>query len=366
LEETLRRDSEALRERIAAMGRLAERALGNSIRALVESDRGLAYTVILRDRLLDELEMELDRLCLEFLVRHQPAGRHLRLVFTVIHMNRELERIGDYAESIARQALTVSALAPQPPYARFQELGRLAARMLAGSIDSFLKQDAELAWRTMAGEEEANTLRGAINHDLAELNRRNELPAAAMNPLMTVARRLERSADQMKNICEDVLYLCTGEFARHKSAEAPQVLFYDQANSSLSQMAEAMGNSLGLPRVRFASAGISPRPLDPRLVEFMNSRGIDVSRQQPKTLDQLPHWEQSQVIITLGEEAGRALPAHPSKIVVFNWPIPDPAEAGAGAAAWRPRFEAAARALEASLRELAQALSDEPQHETKS
>ncbi len=363
LEEMLQRDIETLRGKVSLMARLTERALQASVQALIQGDRSLAYSVILRDLYIDERETELDRLCLEFLVRHQPAGRHLRLVFTTIHANRELERIGDYAESVARQALIVSALAPQPSYARFVELGDLAVRMLGGAVQAFLRQDADLAWRTMASEERANTLRSTINSELLEASRLRLLPQAALNPLMTVARRLERAADQTKNLCEDVLYLCTGEFVQHRGADGFRILFYDLANACLSQMAEAIGNRLGAPRISFSSAGASPQPIDARAIEFMAAKGIDLSRQTPKTLEQVPRWEQCQVIVALGAAACEALPQHPSKTVVLTWTIPDPALVTGPSETWKPAFDAAARSLEFNIRELAGAILAEPQAE---
>jgi phosphate transport system protein len=365
LEQTLQRDIETLRGKVLAMARLAERALQASVQALVQGDRRLAYSVILRDQYLDEQETELDRLCLEFLVRHQPAGAHLRLVFTTIHVNRELERIGDYAESIARQALIVSPLVPQPSYGRFVELGDLAVHMLGDAVQAFLRQDADLAWRTMASEERANSLRSTINNDLVEATRLRLLPPAALNPLMTVARRLERAADQMKNLCEDVLYLCTGEFVRHKGADGFRILFYDLTNACLGQMAEAIGNSLGAPHISFSSAGSAPQPVDARAIQFMAAKGIDISRQAAKTLEQVPHWEQCQVIIALGPEACEALPEHSKKTIVLTWTIPDPAPVTGPPETWKPAFDAAARALESDIRELAGAILAEPQAEPK-
>ena len=105
-----------------------------SLEALTERNRQSAYSVILRDRYIDELETELDRLCLEFLARHQPVAGHLRFIFATILINREIERIGDYAESIARQVLVVSALEPQPPYAKFIELGDLSLHMMRDAV----------------------------------------------------------------------------------------------------------------------------------------------------------------------------------------------------------------------------------------
>ena len=102
-EETLQRDIGLVRAKVKEMAVLSERALRASLQALVQRNRQLAYGVILRDQYIDELETDLNRLCLEFLVRHQPVAGHLRFVFTAVQINKELERIGDYAESVARR-----------------------------------------------------------------------------------------------------------------------------------------------------------------------------------------------------------------------------------------------------------------------
>ena len=365
LEEALQRDIDLLRAKVLDMARMAERALDASVQALVKGDRRKAYSVILRDQYIDEKETELDRLCLEFLVRHQPAGGHLRLVFTTIHVNRELERIGDYAESIARQVLTLGLLEPLPARARFVELGELALHMLRDAVQAFLNEDAGLARRTLVSEEQANTLRSTINNELTEAGCLQRVPPAAIAPLLTVARRLERAADQVKNLCEDVLYLCTGEFVRHKASEGFHILFYDAANACLSQVAEAIGNSLGLPRVRFGSAGNSPQPVDVAAIEFLQRQGIDASRAAAKKLEEVPGWEHCQVIIALGAEAREALPAPPSKTIVLTWNIPDPAQAPGSSAVRQSAFQAAARLLESRIRELAEAISEEPPTELK-
>lgn len=76
------------------------------LEALLQRDRQLAYSVILRDQDVDALDTELDRRCMEFIVRHQPARSNLRFVYSASKITSQLERVGDYAESIARQVLT--------------------------------------------------------------------------------------------------------------------------------------------------------------------------------------------------------------------------------------------------------------------
>jgi phosphate transport system protein len=364
-EEFLQRDIDLLRRKIKEMSVLSEWALKMSLQALVEGNRRLAYSVILRDQYIDELENEVDRLCLEFLVRHQPAGTHLRLAYATIQINKELERIGDYAESIARQVLAISALDPQPPYDRFIELGDISLHMLRDAVQSYLGQDADLAWRTMSIEEHANSLRTTINVDLAELTRQNRLPVAALNPLMTVARRLERAADQAKNLCEDVLYLCTGEFIKHKKGDGFRILFLDSTNSCLGQMAEGLGKKMGLARVVFASAGRVPQPINQHAIDFMASKGLDISGQTSKSFEQVPGWEDYQVIVGLGARALEGLPLRSNKPILLTWSINDPSEVEGPAEVREAAFESAFHALESNLKELAAAIFDEPQPELK-
>jgi phosphate transport system protein len=354
-----------IRSKVAEMAGLSERALQASLRALVERNRQLAYSVILRDQYIDERETELNQLCLEFLVRHQPVAGQLRFVFTVIQINKELERIGDYAESIARQVLAVSVLEPQPPYTRFTELGNLSVAMLRDAVRSFLEEDSDLAWRTMATEEQGNTMRSAINAELKDLSSKGQLPAAALNPLMTVARRFERVTDQAKNLCEEVLYLCTGEFTKHKGGDAFRILFFDTHNACLSQMAEGIGNSMGLPRFIFSSAGISPQPLDARVVKFMAQKGLDLSRQSSKSLEQVPQWGLYQVVIALSAQAREALPIRAKKTICLTWPVPDPAQVQGPAEAVATAFESAFQSLGLQIRELVGAILEQPQTESK-
>ena len=105
-EQSIQRDLDRIRAKVNQMAVLSAAGLRDCIQALANKNRVQAYAVILRDQRLDELEKEIDRFCLEFLVRQQPAAGLLRFAYATIRINLELERIGDYAESIARQVLS--------------------------------------------------------------------------------------------------------------------------------------------------------------------------------------------------------------------------------------------------------------------
>ncbi len=199
------------------MSALAERALRDCVEALTDGNRQRAYAVILRDQYIDEKEKEIDRLCLEFLVRQQPVGVHLRLAYSAIKINLELERVGDYAESVARQLLRLSSL-PAPPEAireRIVEMADLAIPMLHDAIEAFVRQDPELARKVIAIEPAVDALLGKLATDVIEALREQKVLPEMMEPLVTIGRRFERVADQARNVCMETLYMCTGEYAKH-------------------------------------------------------------------------------------------------------------------------------------------------------
>jgi phosphate transport system protein len=357
LEESLERDIERIRHNIREMAALAERALKDSVKALVENDRQLAFAVILRDQYVDEKEKEIDRLCLEFLIRQQPVAGILRFVYSTIRINLELERVGDYAESMARQLLRLSALPrTEIPTEGILEIASLAIPMLHDATDAFVRQDPELARRTIATEPTVDILFSRLNAQLFGLFHEGRIPLETMDPLMNIGRRLERVSDQARNICMEVLYMCTGEYAKHSGAEAFRVLFVDEHNSCRSQMAEAIAQSLNQPKFIFFSAGIEPRPIDATTLQFMKEKGFDLQRATPKALFQVPYIDHYQVIVTLAKETEKAFPPQPRKMVSLDWSVPDPSKVKGTPEQVRAAYESAFQFLSSQVRDLVEAI----------
>lgn len=355
-EQRLQSDMDLIRGKLLRMSRLDERALSESLRALVENNLTVAYSVVLRDQYIDELEKEIDRLCLEFLIRQQPVARHLRFAYATIKVNQELERIGDYAESIARQVLKLADCSPRPDFTAIIGIGETAVKMLRDAMRAFLEQDVELARKTMATEDEADLLRNAINAELLHWREQEKISLEAYTSLMTVARRFERVTDQSKNICEEVLYMCTGEYMKHQGTEAFRVLFVDETNGCASQMAEALANTLNVPRFVFASAGIEPAAIDARTIAFLAEKGIEISRQSSKSVDQIPNLDHYNLIVALDSHGRKAFRPAPTKTVGIEWNVVDPSGLAGSLDELRPTYEQAFNFINTHLRELVQAL----------
>lgn len=358
-EASVQRDLERIRAAVAKMAGLAERALREGMTALRERNRQLAYAVIIRDQGIDELEKEVDRLCLEFLVRQQPVAAPLRFAYTALKVSSELERVGDYAESVAHQAAKLSALDVTLPLARFAEIADAAVPMLRDAIRAYLSADADLALRTIPTEDTVDVLKAQLRRDLVQMYKNNQLPFEALDPCLLITRRLERVSDQARNICAETLYLCTGEFAKHRDSSAYRILFLDRHNAGASLLAEAIAESLRRPHFVFTSAGLEPRPAPDAVLAFMREKGLDPARKNPKALTQVPELDRYHVVVALDPEVKRLFPPQPRKIIFLDWTVEDPARVSGPPAAIRSACETTCRVLEEHLRALVEAIQGE-------
>jgi phosphate transport system protein len=325
---------------------------------LERSDRQLASLIILRDQRVDQMDQELDRLCLEFLVRHQPAGTPLRFAYAALQINFELERIGDYAESVARQILKLIELRCRVPVSLFAEITSGAISMLRSAVAAFVRQDADLAVATGEIEEKIDVLRNQVNSELMHLVQSNQIPLAALTPLMTIARRFERVSDQAKCICQETVYLCTGELAKHTRLAHYRVLFVDDDHGCLSRLAEGIGRALGRTDIEFAGAGIDPQPLTPEASALLRSKQIPIG--ESRRLRDLADIEQFQLIIALSPKAKQKLPSPSTKSVHLEWSVADFCKVAATPEQLREAYETAERALSHAILELVEELTGEP------
>src|SRR5262245_53345198 len=130
-----------LKARLLEMSALAEQLVRVAVEALLERDENKAEAVILGDRELDALEVEVDDACIHRLALQQPMAGDLRLITMAMKICNDLERVGDHAVNIAQ---TVKHLAEAPPFAKLpelEEMARLASEMLSDSLDHFVRGD---------------------------------------------------------------------------------------------------------------------------------------------------------------------------------------------------------------------------------
>jgi phosphate transport system protein len=206
---------DVLRDRLLVLGGEAEGALGRAVYALTERDSETAREVLDGDDRIDQLEVEIDRLCIDVLALRQPAARDLRFVISVAKITPILERMADHACNIARAAIDLNDQ-PQLKYnPNLPRMAEVASGMLRAALDAFTRGDAAAARRVIEQDDEIDVMYERLFNDLIELMA--EEPAAARRAarLLFVAKHLERVADYVTDICELTVYMAEAAFIKH-------------------------------------------------------------------------------------------------------------------------------------------------------
>lgn len=324
LEELLERDLAEIHKQLRRMADLVLRSIDDALRALRTGDRRLAYSVILNDNRIDALEVHLDRLCQEFLVRHMPVAGQLRFIVSTTKVNSEIERIGDYADAIARRTVALAAAGSFPVPEALFEMAAAAGTMLREATRAFVDGDPALATKVLDDESGVDEMNRAL-FDAFSHPDRGEQDLSTRFALLGILNRIERIADRACNIAEDAIYATKGEMLRHVPRHGLRVLFLSRADAVLGPMAEAIAHRRAPLNLSFAGAGLEPSPLDPVMVDFMRSRGFEVSRPHPRGLADIGSLEDFYVVVLLSKEVEDRCPPLPYKTIALTWDIPDPA-----------------------------------------
>ncbi len=207
---------DALRTNVLRLGGEAEAALVRTMRALTERDSVAAREVLDRDDEIDQLEVEVDRQCIDVFALRQPAARDLRFVMSVAKMAPVLERIADHAANIARVALDLNREPEPKDYSQLRRMGEIASSMLAASLDAFTKNDGEAARHVIKRDAEINDLYNQIFAELIRLMSEEPATATRNARLLFVAKHLERIGDYVTDLCELTVYMAEAAFIKHR------------------------------------------------------------------------------------------------------------------------------------------------------
>jgi phosphate transport system protein len=197
------------------MGGLVEDQISQAIRSLAARDEALARSTIERDHVVNRLDVEIDDLSLKLLALHQPAARDLRLITTALKITTDLERIGDLATHIAERTLELAA---EPPLRRsidIPAMAALASSMVHRSLDSFVREDVELALAVCAADDAIDQVHKQYLAELLMVMSDDPTAAGRIIRLLFVSKYLERIADHATNIAEMVIFMVKGRSIRH-------------------------------------------------------------------------------------------------------------------------------------------------------
>lgn len=203
-------DITRLRGLIAEMGGLAEVALTDALVALVKGSEELAKSVIARDKKLDALEAEVDKLAVRIIALRAPMANDLREVIAAMKIGGVLERIGDYAKNISKSAMKVENRKKFEPLTLIPAMGDLASAMVHDVMTAYAARDAALAAEIIARDDKVDAFYDSIFRNLVSHMMENPASITSAAELLFVARNIERIGDHATNVAEMVHYAATG------------------------------------------------------------------------------------------------------------------------------------------------------------
>ncbi len=208
-----------IRDKLLSLGQATENALNRAMQSLVTRDSQLARQVLKEDDIINQMELEIDRLCVEIFVLRQPAAHDLRLVISVAKITPILERIADHASNIADAALIINE---EPELNEYKELSLMAAKaeeMLKNSLDAFTKEDSAASREIIKQDSIIDAGYKRVFDDLVKIMTKNPAATIAAAQLLFVAKHLERIGDYVTDICELTVYMKEAVFIKHSHEE---------------------------------------------------------------------------------------------------------------------------------------------------
>jgi phosphate transport system protein len=204
-----------LKSLLAEMAGLAEAAVRQAVEALLERDPARAEQVIVGDRAIDDLELEIDDLAIHLLALQQPLARDLRLITMAMKISNDLERVGDHAVNIARETRYLLESPPMRILAEIEEMTRLASAMLRDSLDAFVKGDNAAAREIVVRDDRVDELHTNVIRIMLTHMMEDPRKIGPGMDLIFVSRNLERIADLATNIAEDIVFMVEGRTIKH-------------------------------------------------------------------------------------------------------------------------------------------------------
>jgi len=212
---------EALRQRLLAMGGLAEERMRVAVRGVAERQLDDLQAVLGGDEPINDLHIEVDDRCFKLLALHQPMAADLRIIVAAVKINTDLERVGDLAVNIAEAGKRYLQHPPVKPLLDIPRMGDIAQSMLRDALDAFVRRDTRLAETVLAKDDELDGLKTQIFRELLTYMLQNPQTIEPALDLILISRHLERIGDHATNIAEDVIFMVSARDVRHQPFEAP-------------------------------------------------------------------------------------------------------------------------------------------------
>lgn len=193
------------------MGTMVEEAIEKAVQALIKRDVALAQRVIDGDERVNQALHDIEENCEVLIATQQPMATDLRFLLATYNIANELERIGDYAEGIARLAIRLADEPQLKPYLDVPRMTQKGCEMLRGQLQAFVNRDADAARTLARGDDEMDALYNQVYRELLLFMVEDPRTINRATHLLWVAHKLERIGDRTTNLGEQVVYMVTGK-----------------------------------------------------------------------------------------------------------------------------------------------------------
>ena len=206
-----------LRNSLSNMFMLVTQQLQKSINALLEDDEDLANEVLYNEKRVNAFELKIDSDCEQIFTLLAPFAQDMRFVFSTVKINADLERIGDYAEGIAKLVLLGKKEfdAALIETIRLKEMFEVAMSMLQDVTTAYAEDDSRLARTLFARDEQLNEINRNVAGWISDYLKQNLDQIQQALLLLSIIRKLERVGDHIKNIAEDVIFFKEAKVLKH-------------------------------------------------------------------------------------------------------------------------------------------------------
>ena len=188
------------------LGGLVENAIFEALAAMKDRDLERSQALIDADDDIDEKEWLIERSCIRLLRREAPLARDLRRIITILELANELERMGDYAEGIAKLSLMMGDEPPLKELIDIPIMGEIAVSMVKRSLEAFLERDpervVEISQTLAPDDDRVDEINRQVRYDLFELMKASPENVVRGTYLLWAAHNIERIADRATNIAE--------------------------------------------------------------------------------------------------------------------------------------------------------------------
>ena len=209
--EDFEKNLKGVEDDVVQLSNMVEKAIFKSIEALKERDISASQKVVDDDDVIDEEQQAIEDRCIDLIALEAPMAGDLRVLIAAMMVANELERMGDYAEGIAKISLSMGNLPPLKPLIDIPRMADKSVDMLRRSTQAFVNRDVESATAVILDDDEVDDIYEQVYRELLTYMTADPSTVQRATYLLWVAHDLERVADRTTNIAERVIYLVTGE-----------------------------------------------------------------------------------------------------------------------------------------------------------